>query len=742
MEVKLKFMLVVGGFIWLFGVLNYLLLDLYSGKESEELQVASLELKRQLNFPNITYAIMPYSQTYLLNLQSLPLERYPLLPNSQEVACVPSVLGYTQAQADDLFNPNRKFRNCIPINLVRVKNNSLTLNCDRGAYLLGTNPQEELLGNVDFPLHWQSYNSSVDLGTTEFAFAKCTGQRASKQGFLFNRFNSTASKRALGVSKSISSEFNPLSVFLIVFDSVSRQHFYRNFPETIRYLNQEIANQSNFLVYDFLVNNARGDNTIPNMVPLLYGYKLESHLMRLKGFNYEDPEDWWKFHKLQEEALWKHYEQMGFVTMFGFDTIWDFLSKCTGRKIRTDHVATNFWHAAKKVFGYEDSKKQQRCLGEHHSHYFMLNYSKQFLQNYEGHNRFGYVHLSPGHEKTGTVIRTADSDVKEFFREILNYYRSNQEDFVIMFASDHGKQPPEQDTSVEGYYENLLPVHLVISNKEYISRLGPQTHEILQHNTKRLVSRLDWHLTFKHLAVSPYGVLSKNSELYSAWKGHTDSQKAVSVFLEKIPHNRSCEDVDIPSFLCTCELLEPVPIDQAVKEKPIQDLIALGIEHINNSVEPSNGICTAVSFSEVLEAKAKKASSTNYRIRVSVNEDSKAVFELHGIADYDKRFLGSVKLEKVIRVDTYAGICEEMAKVVGVSGAMCICKKPSETGKSVQSVTQQLLDKIRVVESYQAKDCGKVCSGQLLNCFDWGFELIGESSKNCSSITLACACSK
>ena len=61
MEVKLKFMLVVGGFIWLFGVLNYLLLDLYSGKETEELQVASLELKRQLNFPNITYAIMPYS---------------------------------------------------------------------------------------------------------------------------------------------------------------------------------------------------------------------------------------------------------------------------------------------------------------------------------------------------------------------------------------------------------------------------------------------------------------------------------------------------------------------------------------------------------------------------------------------------------------------------------------------------------------------------------------------------------
>ena len=40
--------------------------------------------------------------------------------------------------------------------------------------------------------------------------------------------------------------------------------------------------------------------------------------------------------------------------MFGFDTVWDFLSRITGRRILTDHVATNFWHASKKVFGYLD----------------------------------------------------------------------------------------------------------------------------------------------------------------------------------------------------------------------------------------------------------------------------------------------------------------------------------------------------------------------------------------------------
>ena len=37
---------------------------------------------------------------------------------------------------------------------------------------------------------------------------------------------------------------------------------------------------------------------------------------------------------------------MGFVTMFGFDTVWDYLVKATGKNILTDHKAFNFWTGA------------------------------------------------------------------------------------------------------------------------------------------------------------------------------------------------------------------------------------------------------------------------------------------------------------------------------------------------------------------------------------------------------------
>jgi hypothetical protein len=62
------------------------------------------------------------------------------------------------------------------------------------------------------------------------------------------------------------------------------------------------------------------------------------------------------------------------VTLFGFDTVWDFLSRSVGRKLTTDHIASNFWHASKKLYGYVDFIERQRCLGLYNSHWYMLEY--------------------------------------------------------------------------------------------------------------------------------------------------------------------------------------------------------------------------------------------------------------------------------------------------------------------------------------------------------------------------------
>ena len=771
------------GLVWCFSVARNLYLELQHEVVEEsvpmmsrENQLQFLEMKRRVQFPALNTSLSPFPEFYeVLDSENWPLERYPWLPYNQNVSCVPKKFGYTQEQADKLFDPNRKFIPCSSFTkeFIAIQNNSLVLDCDdslNGQYMLGTRPDEELLGQVNFRLEWSNYLGPVPLEDIEFAFGRCS--RTRKQPIYINKFKPEASKRALNLTQSIASSLHmqtsprPLSVFMVLFDSVSRQHFYRNFPQTIEYLNSELGEgggfSSEFAMYDFVINNAHGENTQPNMVPLLYGYKLDHHKMRISGYDYKSVGDWWKFYELQEEALWKHYERMGFVTIFGFDTVWDFLSRCTGRKVKADHVATNFWHAARKVHGYLDFVERQRCLGKHHSHFYMLDYSRQFLQNYQGHNRFGYVHLSPGHEGSGTVIRTADPDVKNFFEEILTYYKNNpQEDFVIMLSSDHGKHSREWDKYIEGYLENQLPMHLMISNKDFIYRLGPQTDSILKHNTKRLVSRLDWHLTFRHLATTPYGLLSKNSSLYSAWKHYTDSSKAISLLLEKVPDNRSCEDVDIPSFLCTCQSFVSIPVEQAIKEKPIKHLVKLGLQYINESIktEKNKNICKNITFNQLLEAEYKilkddSKGNRNYRIRVSIKEDSNAVFEFYGLMAKEKEMEDHIKtdsagvtfptkkfkfgeflsekamiqVQKVIRVDSYGGICEETAKVIGISGSICVCEKPSEknlkSNTEMQEITEKLLDKLKLTLGSKGKACEEVCSEKVLNCLDWGFDLI------------------
>jgi hypothetical protein len=59
----------------------------------------------------------------------------------------------------------------------------------------------------------------------------------------------------------------------------------------------------------------------------------------------------------------------------------------------------------------------------------------------------------------------------------------------------------------------MLPAQIVIMNKDLVSRLG--SHETFKYNQNKLVSRLDWFLTLKHLAVVPYGNVKIDSNLYN-----------------------------------------------------------------------------------------------------------------------------------------------------------------------------------------------------------------------------------
>ena len=145
-----------------------------------------------------------------------------------------------------------------------------------------------------------------------------------------------------------------------------------------------------------------------------------------------------------------------------------------------------------------------------------------------------------------------DKDLKESLKEFFEFYENNDEDFVLMITADHGKTI-ENDVFEEGVLERIQPLHLVIANQGLINRIGKDTHEILKHNTERLVGRFDWYVTLKHLAVLPYGNLDVESSTYKNFVYNTDSNNnAVSLLLEKISDYRTCDDINIPDQNCIC----------------------------------------------------------------------------------------------------------------------------------------------------------------------------------------------
>ena len=629
-------------------------------------------------------------------------------------------------------------------------------------FVLGDSPEKESLGDIDFTKEWEKYTAPVDTGEVEYAFGRCT--KGKKEAVLVNKFNETAAKRAARITESLRSELNvtstrPLAVYLLVFDSVSRQHFYRNFPQTVDFLNSvyDTEYQQHYHIYDFVISNTHGENTQPNMVPWLYGFGLKYMQALLQGLSIHRPQDQPRYLELQEEALWKVFERHGFVTLFGFDTVWDFLVHSTGRRIATDHMVSNFYHACRKLFGYMDFIERQRCIGLHNAHYYSLNYLLQFNDNYQGYSRFAYMHLSPGHERSGTVIRTADYDTQQFLQQLLDTQKQRpDEDFLLVLASDHGKHSNEWDKSYEGFLENQLPLHLLFASSPLVQRLGADT--LLRHNSQRLVSRLDWHVSFRHMATFPYGQLLPNSSLYNSWKLRTDSPNALSVFLEAVPDSRTCEDVDIPAHYCSCLDFEEILLSQASEMTPVQDLLQVSLRYLNSVLRRENaeGICYTLSLDTIQKAfvqvlKAGAFGSRNFKVRFSVKEGRNTRFEAIGfvgspeevaeqhstqplinttlLSNEGKHVSMQLLLREVVRVDQYEGICEQLAKAAGITPPYCVCQVPFPAGalttKQVTTI-DKLTSRIELVLARRGQTCHQACVMRTRGCYQWAVQLFND----------------
>eukprot|EP00906_Rhabdomonas_costata_P010348 RCo014517 len=171
---------------------------------------------------------------------------------------------------------------------------------------------------------------------------------------------------------------------------------------------------------------------------------------------------------------------------------------------------------------------------------------ESFLGAYRGQHRFGYVHLNDGHNENPWALEPLDHRLAEFLAGT-----GAKHSPVFAILADHGLPYGYWAMTMTGEVEARNGINLLLLPRELARAF--EGREIWQHNSQSLVTPHDMYRT---LAELPLYLASKNRS-----DAHLDQPAKVGINLlrNKVPANRTCQNVDISPMLCICNLWAEAP---------------------------------------------------------------------------------------------------------------------------------------------------------------------------------------
>eukprot|EP00957_Ditylum_brightwellii_P048399 3673217-Ditylum_brightwellii.AAC.1 len=203
----------------------------------------------------------------------------------------------------------------------------------------------------------------------------------------------------------------------------------------------------------------------------------------------------WPKEKTSMTPLFDAMHEAGFVSAYVQD---DCHSSLAPKHSNIAHHTPNqAWCIAQKEWGYWDGSEDTRCIGDRPSNAHAFEYIQRFLDTYKDNARYVFAHLGDGHEVSGTVIRSVDLSLHTFLQETLKKQRKHS-NTIILISSDHGMRYGGWRRSASGFLEHKLPPLFIIMPRQMQTN-APAIYAALRHNTKLLITKLDLHMTLKHL---------------------------------------------------------------------------------------------------------------------------------------------------------------------------------------------------------------------------------------------------
>ncbi|KAL5277847.1 hypothetical protein ACFFRR_002840 [Megaselia abdita] len=397
---------------------------------------------------------------------------------------------------------------------------------------------------------WNVTNSVEIAETTENIIVRCKNKKLVDvylDGFATMPEKDEVRKRLERWKK----EDKPIKVMMLGIDSVSRLNLIRAMPHTRQFLERNGWFELNGY-------NKIEDNTFPNLMAILTGYNTARTAAEC------DAESSGKLELCP--FLWKDFRNEGYVTAFAEDaanlSTFNYLKE--GFEERpTDYYIRPFILEAERILPITKLSGLPYCLGYKHEGEYVFDYAIEFTERFNSSPYFGFFWAN-------TFSHNNISDASSMDDRMIKYLNKIQAtDSVIFFFSDHGMRFGPTRSSPIGHYEERLPFMFIYLPK-WLKDKYPKWEESLRFNKNQLTNPYDIHMTVQSLLR-----ISAGGEIKPA----DGCPKCQSVF-EKVPPNRSCEDLAIEDHWCMCNNY----VSESTSQQIGNFLGNFMVAHINNFV--------------------------------------------------------------------------------------------------------------------------------------------------------------
>ncbi|CAH0557696.1 unnamed protein product [Brassicogethes aeneus] len=368
----------------------------------------------------------------------------------------------------------------------------------------------------------------------------------------------------------------PLNVLMVGLDAVSRLNLHRQMPKTVAYLTQIDA-------VEMLGYNKVGDNTFPNLIPVLSGLtegELKDSCWHGKHFD-------------NCTFLWNMFKNKGYMTSFGEDSSWmglfNYMRHGFSRQ-PTDYAYGYFNRISEQKVGNAHSMNVDQCIGSREVYKDFLEYigsvTRRFRMDNTPYFAF-YWGASLSHDYLNKPS-TGDESYLEFFRSL--YEDGYLDNTVLVFMSDHGIRWGSIRQTYQGRMEERLPFVFVRLPDDY-KKHHPQIYNNLKVNSHKLTTPFDLHETMADL-LDPYSLTSDN--IHSR---NDTNDRGISLF-SQIPDTRTCETAAIDAHWCTCQQSQEVAED----DPKVLEAAAFVVRRMNSLLKDLTE-CANLTLDAVLNAR-------------------------------------------------------------------------------------------------------------------------------------------